>query len=93
MEKSDKIRVVPSSFNWSDMGSFEALFHYLKEKNGPQSESNLSLGTKKHVEFLGVENVMLIETDDAILVLDIHHAQEVKKVYDRLEKENPDLLR
>jgi mannose-1-phosphate guanylyltransferase len=93
MEKSDKIRVVPSSFNWSDMGSFEALFHYLKDKNMDNSGSNLSVGTTKHVEFLGVENVMLIETDDAVLVLDIHHAQEVKNIYERLEKENPDLLR
>lgn len=92
MEKSDKIRVVPSSFHWSDMGSFEALFHYLKDKYKDKSGSNLTVGTKKHVEFLGVENVMLIETDDAILVLDVHHAQEVKKVYERLEKENPNLL-
>lgn len=93
MEKSDKIRVVPSSFHWSDMGSFEALFHYFKDKKEDKSGSNLSVGSKKHVEFLGVKNVMLIETDDAILVLDINHAQEVKNVYERLEKDNPDLLR
>lgn len=93
MEKSDKIRVVPSSFHWSDMGSFEALFHYLRNKSVDSSGSNLSVGSKKHVEFLGVENVMLVETEDAILVLNIHHAQEVKNVYERLEKENPELLR
>ncbi len=93
MEKSDKIRVVPSSFNWSDMGSFEALFHYIKEKNADKSGSNLAVGSIKHVEFLGVENLMLIETDDAILVLNINNAQEVKNVYERLEKENPELLK
>ncbi|MEX2593641.1 MAG: sugar phosphate nucleotidyltransferase [Anditalea sp.] len=92
MEKSDKIKVVPSSFSWSDMGSFEALYEYTQERDAGRS-SNLVLGSKKHVEFIGVENVILIESEDAILVLNKNNAQDVKKVYERLEKENPDLLK
>src|SRR5690606_37798164 len=93
MEKSDKIKVVASSFDWSDMGSFEALYQFTLDKNAGTSGSNLALGSKKHVEFLGLENVILVETEDAILVLNKHHAQDVKKVYQRLETENPGLLR
>lgn len=93
MEKSDKIRVVPSHFKWSDMGSFEALYEYLMEKEPANRSSNLVLGSKKHVEFIGVENVILVETADAILVLNKNNAQDVKKVYERLEKENADLLK
>lgn len=94
MEKSDKIKVVPSAFSWSDMGSFEALYEYLQERNAnAEKSSNLVLGCKKHVEFVGVENVILVESEDAIMVLNKNSAQEVKKVYEKLEKENPDLLK
>ena len=93
MEKSDKIKVVPSSFTWSDMGSFEALYDFTRERKENNNSSNLAINSKKHVEFIGVDNVILIETDDAILVLNKDNAQEVKKVYERLEKENPELLK
>ncbi|MDO6436245.1 sugar phosphate nucleotidyltransferase [Cyclobacterium sp. 1_MG-2023] len=92
MEKSDKIKVVPSSFSWSDMGSFEALFDYYPEGSKEKIDGNLVLGSGKHVEFVGLEDVVLVETKDAILVLNRSNAQDVKKVYERLEKENPGLL-
>lgn len=92
MERSDKIRVVASSFTWSDMGSFEALYEYISDEDPRKSGSNLVLGSDKKVEFLGVNNVILVETMDAILVLDKKHAQDVKKIYERLEKEEPNLL-
>lgn len=92
MERSDKIRVVASSFKWSDMGSFEALYEYISEDDPRKSGSNLVLGTDKKVEFLGVNDIILVETKDAILVLGKKHAQDVKKIYERLEKEEPNLL-
>ena len=93
MERSDKIKVVPASFEWSDMGSFEALYEYIQHKEGATAGTNLALGSKKHVEFIGLDDVILVETDDAILVLNKNNAQDVKKVYERLEKDNPDLLK
>ena len=92
MERSDKIKVVPSGFSWSDMGSFEALFDYYSEGSKEKIGDNLFLGTDKHVEFVGVKDVILVETKDAILVLNRNNAQDVKKVYERLEKDNPRLL-
>ncbi|WP_162417018.1 mannose-1-phosphate guanylyltransferase [Cyclobacterium roseum] len=93
MERSDKIRVVPSTFTWSDMGSFEALFDYFPEDSKERKGKNLVLGTgEKHVEFVGVQDLVLVETADAILVLNRANAQDVKKVYEKLEKENPGLL-
>jgi mannose-1-phosphate guanylyltransferase len=93
MERSDKIKVVPASFDWSDMGSFEALYEYTLQKEGATFGTNLALGSKKHVEFIGLDHVILVETDDSILVLNKNNAQDVKKVYERLEKDNPDLLK
>ena len=91
MERSARIKVVPFHFEWSDLGSFDALWEYF-EKSG-SSQKNLVLGSKKHVEFIGVENIVLVETDDAILVLERSKAQEIKTLYERLEKENPQLLK
>lgn len=93
MEHSKKIKVVPFSFDWSDLGSFESLWDYL-EKNDTQhtNAKNLTIGTTKHVEFVGLENLVYVETDDAILIMPKDMSQDVKKVYERLEKENPDLL-
>lgn len=93
MEKSDKIKVVPSDFSWSDMGSFEALFDYFPESSKERHGKNLVLGAgDKHVEFLGLEDVIVVETPDALLVLNRSKAQDVKKIYEKLEKENPGLV-
>lgn len=94
MEHSRKIKVVPAAFGWSDLGSFEALWEY-KEMRGEQAGkgSNLALGTSKHVEFIGMEDIILVETEDAILVLPKSKSQQVKEVYERLEKEKPELLK
>ncbi len=93
MEHSKIIKVVPFDFDWSDLGSFEALWEYL-DKNGDQNgKKNLVLGSQKHVEFIGIENLILVETDDAILVMPRDKAQDVKQVYERLEIEKPELLK
>ncbi|EON77508.1 Mannose-1-phosphate guanylyltransferase (GDP) [Lunatimonas lonarensis] len=92
MERSKRIKVVPSHFKWSDMGSFEALYEHTPVDDPNRKGTNLAIGSKKRVEFLGVEDVILVETEDAILVLNRTHAQDVKKIYERLEKENPELL-
>lgn len=95
MEHSEKIKVVPFDFDWSDLGSFEALWDYLDkhEEEGTEKRINLVLGSQKHVEFIGLENLILVETDDAILVMPRNLTQDVKKVYERLEVEKPELLK
>ncbi|MHA7131848.1 mannose-1-phosphate guanylyltransferase [Algoriphagus namhaensis] len=89
MERTDKIKVVPSFFSWSDMGSFESIYEYFLNQGYPVDEhGNMVLGTDLHTEFTGMKNTLLIHTSDAILVLQKEQAQEVKKVFERLEKEN-----
>jgi mannose-1-phosphate guanylyltransferase len=92
MEKTKKIKVVPSDFQWSDMGSFESIYDFLSEQGQPKDDyGNMVIGTDIHTEFTGLKNTILIQTSDAILVLKKEKAQEVKKVYERLEKEKPEL--
>ncbi|SHO59401.1 mannose-1-phosphate guanylyltransferase [Algoriphagus zhangzhouensis] len=93
MEKTKKIKVVPSEFEWSDMGSFESIYEYFETKGYPKDDcGNMVIGTDVHTEFTGLSNTLLIQTKDAILVLQKEHAQDVKKVYERLEKEKPELV-
>lgn len=93
MEKSDRIKVVPSSFDWSDMGSFEAVYDYLKEQGQSVDEyGNMQIGNKKHTFFVGLTNCILVSTEDANLVLSKTASQGVKKVYEELEKNNIQLV-
>lgn len=93
MEKSDKIKVVKADFHWSDMGSFESVYDYLKEQGHPVDENgNMHIGPSKHTVFLGLKNCILVETKDANLVLTKEVSQEVKRVHQDLEKKNPELL-
>jgi len=95
MERSEKIKVVQATFGWSDLGSFESIWEHWENEGEVHhfKQNNCVVGSTKHVEFLGVSNLMLIETPDAILVLDKSNSQDVKKIYERLEKEIPELVR
>ncbi|UHO39168.1 mannose-1-phosphate guanylyltransferase [Chryseobacterium capnotolerans] len=85
MEKTDRLKVVKSSFKWSDMGSFESLYYYLKNNGHTTDEhGNMVIGTNVHTEFLGIKKSILVVTPDAILVLKREKAQKVKDVYEKL---------
>ncbi|APU68647.1 Mannose-1-phosphate guanylyltransferase (GDP) [Christiangramia flava JLT2011] len=92
MERSDKIKVVPSSFKWSDMGSFESVYEYLQSQGHPVDENgNMSIGCNKFTSFVGLKNSIFVATEDANLILQKEDSQEVKVVYKNLEKEYSDL--
>jgi mannose-1-phosphate guanylyltransferase len=95
MERSDKIKVVPADFGWSDLGSFEALWEHYKAEDNVNCfvSGNMVLAEEdKHVEFIGVENLIVIQTSDAILILPKDKAQDVKQVYEKIGKQKPELL-
>lgn len=93
MERSERIKVLPSSFNWSDMGSYDSLYDYLNSKGHPvDDKGNMVIGTDKSVSFLGVQNTILVHTEDALLVVQKEVAQEVKHLYEELENKHSRLL-
>jgi mannose-1-phosphate guanylyltransferase len=93
MERSKKIKVVPSTFIWSDLGSFESVYDYLVstghsvDKNG-----NMVIGTDNYTAFVGLKNTIFVYTETANLILQKDSSQDVKNIYNQLERENPDLL-
>ncbi|TDE08400.1 mannose-1-phosphate guanylyltransferase [Dyadobacter psychrotolerans] len=94
MERSEKIKVVQANFGWSDLGSFESIWEHWEGQGEIHrfKDNNCVVGSEKHVEFLGVSNIVLVETSDAILVLAKTSSQDVKKIYERLEREKPELV-
>lgn len=94
MERSEKIKVIKADFGWSDLGSFESVWEHweVQGENHRFIDNNCVVGSTKHVEFLGVNNLVLVETADAILILDKNSSQDVKKIYERLERERPELV-
>lgn len=102
MEKAETVHVVPGEFGWNDVGSWTAV-HELSEKDENlnaygntkvsihNSGSNLiHTESGKIVSLVGVDNVAVVETDKAILVVNLEKAQGVKDVVEEL-KSNPDL--
>jgi mannose-1-phosphate guanylyltransferase len=86
MERSSNIKVVPTSFDWSDLGSFESIYDYLAKKGHPiDNKGNMVIGTQVHTSFVGMQNCLFIYTPDAIMVLQKEHSQAVKEVYQNLE--------
>ena len=93
MERSERMKVVAANFDWSDLGSFESVYDYLKEIGYPvDANGNMVLGTDKPTEFVGLKNTIVVSTPDANLILKKSKSQDVKDVYARLEGDGSDLI-
>lgn len=93
MEKTDKAKVVPTDITWSDLGSFSSLWDYY-EKNNPEKfiQGNLVINPDKHFEIEGLQDLIIVNTEDAFLIIPREKAQGVKNVYQRIENNNIALL-
>ncbi|AGB42262.1 mannose-1-phosphate guanylyltransferase [Halobacteroides halobius DSM 5150] len=90
MEKAENIYVIPGSFGWDDIGSWPALERVEKrDKNGNvikgehigiDTENTIVHGNGKIVTTVGLDDVVIVDTEDAILVCDKKRAQEVKEI-------------
>jgi mannose-1-phosphate guanylyltransferase len=95
MEKSDIVKVIPSNIAWSDVGSFDALYEELpKDKNGNtkndkhisiDSKNNLVYGSDRIIASIDVEDLIIIDTGDALLISKKGSSQKVKKVVEKLK--------
>jgi mannose-1-phosphate guanylyltransferase len=93
MERSKKIKVVSSQFDWSDLGSFASVYDYLISIGHPVDENgNMVIGTNNYTAFIGVKDSIFVHTDTANLILKKEFSQDVKSVYNALARDNSDLL-
>ena len=101
MERSDQIAVVPCSIGWSDIGSWNALGDLAKpdsDGNRVEGEANLHdvtncyiQSTERIVGAVGVSDLIIIDTPDALLVANRARAQDVKHIYASLKAQGHDV--
>jgi mannose-1-phosphate guanylyltransferase len=97
MEKADNVLMLRGDFGWNDVGTWEAVYHLQpKDDNencltGPawvlDSQGCLVYSPQKTVALIGMKDLVVVDTADAILVCPRERAQEVKKIVERLEAE------
>ena len=92
MEKSNHTQVLPVSFTWSDVGNLDIFLSLLDKHQNKlpevidhESTDNLLYTSKKHVALIGVHNLCIVETDDALLIADRERVEEVKKILKNLK--------
>jgi mannose-1-phosphate guanylyltransferase len=101
MEHSCRVRMVPSDIGWSDVGSFEALAEALPvDTHGNtrmanslllNAQNNLIIGDKRLISLVDIENLMVIDTDDALLIAPKGSGQKVKQVVEQLKAQGSEL--
>lgn len=100
MEKSDQVAVVGCDIGWSDIGSWSALGDLGQaDENGNRVQGEVMLHTTDNctiqsnhhlVATVGVNNLIIIDTPDALLVADRSCAQDVKHIYAELKQKGHD---
>ena len=103
MEKSDKIALVELMSDWNDLGSWQSLYNVKeKDENGnvlsgkvvvENVKNSLIYSQKEIVAVSGLEDVILVETEDAIMACKMSDSQNVKHLYEKLKSQSSDTTR
>lgn len=103
MEKSDKMTVVPCNIGWTDVGSWSVLGDLIEpDINGNRISGDTCLhdvtncyirSEDRLVGAVGVDNLLIIDTPDALLVADKSRSQDVKHIYTELKNSNHDVYK
>lgn len=98
MEKSRNVVCVPLSAGWSDVGDWKSYWElsdkdaagnsFIGDSLDVGSSNTLVFSQDKLVATLGVDNLMIINTPDAVLIADKSQAQQVKKIISQIESLN-----
>ncbi len=97
LEKAKNIYVVPGDFQWNDIGSWEALYDVLNKNKDSniiqgygkilEGKNNLIYSADKYTAIIGLDNIVVVNTNDATLILNKNKANDVKHLVKFL-KEN-----
>lgn len=103
MEKTTNLVVVPCSIGWSDIGSWTALGNLTKpDESGNRIEGEVVLhevsncyiqSNQRLVGAVGINNLIVIDTPDAVLIADRSRVQDVRHLYSRLKSDGHEAYR
>lgn len=102
MEKASDIYTIPGSFGWDDVGSWLAVERINETDDSKNyiegdvisvgSERTTICGGKRLIAAIGVEDLVIVDTDDAVLICSKNNTQDVKKVIAQLREQGRDNL-
>lgn len=103
MEKSDKIALVELQSDWNDLGSWQSLYNVKeKDENGnvltgkvvvDNVKNSFIYSQKEVVAVSSLANIILVETEDAIMACKLDESQNVKKLYEKLKAKESDTIK
>ena len=98
MERADNIAMVEMQSDWNDLGSWDAVYDINKkdERNNVKignvveqdCENSMLYSSQRLLAGVGLKNIIVVETSDAILACDKNDTQGVKKVFEKLKEAN-----
>lgn len=103
IEKTKKILAIPGTFRWNDIGDWARL----KDELVSDEVANFSRGdhidlnsknmlvfseSKRFIATIGLRDIIIVDTDDALLICDKYHSQDVKKIVAQLKEQNRQAL-
>lgn len=101
LEKTSNAKAIPMDIEWSDLGSFDSIYNeFKKDKNNNavskdilsiNSSNNLVMSSGRMIATIDIEDLIIVDTDDALLVAKKGSSQNVKMVVDELKKRNSEL--
>lgn len=101
MEQAENRVVIPVDYGWSDVGSWKALYdisdkdennNVINCENQTIDSKNNYINSKKFVALIGIDDLIVIESDDALLISKKDRSEEVKNIVEKLKKDNIDKL-
>jgi mannose-1-phosphate guanylyltransferase len=96
LERSDAVLVVPGDFGWNDVGSWDALGaifppddngNIVRAKHvGIRTKNSIVYGNGRLIATIGIDNLIIADTNDAVLICPKDKAQDVKEIVDFLKE-------
>ena len=98
IERADNVATIEADIEWGDIGSWAALTDVLPTDSSgnlfsgdvlsiASNNSTVYAGSKKVIALIGVEDLIVVDTEDALLVCRKEDAQRVREVIDNLQSE------
>ena len=101
MEQAEKRVVIPVDYGWSDVGSWKALYdisdtdennNAINCKNQTIDSKNNYVNSKKFVALIGIDDLVVVESDNALLIAKKDRSEDVKAIVEKLKKNGKEEL-
>ncbi|MEJ7655134.1 MAG: mannose-1-phosphate guanylyltransferase [Chloroflexia bacterium] len=98
LERSERVTTLPIDIGWSDVGDWSALAEFIPQDSDGNavlgeamvfdSRNSLVYSSGRLITAIGLEDMIVVETEDALLICPKSRAQEVRRIVDRLKRED-----